>query len=158
MYGTHVHQLRMDINEVKKEYDLFSNILLHLDNTPIKVNNELIENVEGYYAYLGKRTKTKRYNEESWQAGRHTPNTEIASEATLPCDCRDRCTTPVCCQLSHNSIHPPNKLAAAQTKMKKVCSTSHRAYMDGKNSIRIRDRTKVIEIISNGGSCDNVIC
>ena len=31
-----------------------------------------------------KRTRTKRYNEESWQAGRHIPNTGISSKATLP--------------------------------------------------------------------------
>ena len=48
-----------------------------------------------------KRTKTKRYNEESWQAGRHMPNTGISSKATLPSAWRDRCTTPVCCQLWH---------------------------------------------------------
>ena len=29
-------------------------------------------------------TRTKRYNEESWQAGRHTPNTGISSKATSP--------------------------------------------------------------------------
>ena len=28
--------------------------------------------------------RTKRYNKESWQAGRHTPNTGISSKATLP--------------------------------------------------------------------------
>ena len=27
-----------------------------------------------------KRTMTKRYNERSWQAGRHTPNTMISSK------------------------------------------------------------------------------
>ena len=60
-----------------------------VDNTPINVNNVLIENVPGY-VYLGqhyslrKRTRTKRYNEESWQAGQHTPNTGISSKATLP--------------------------------------------------------------------------
>ena len=31
----------------------------------------------------GKKTRTKKYNEESWQAGRHTPNTGISSKATL---------------------------------------------------------------------------
>ena len=31
-----------------------------------------------------KRTRTKRYNEESWQARRHTPNTGISPKATLP--------------------------------------------------------------------------
>ena len=43
-----------------------------------------------------KRTKTKRYNEESWQAGRHTPNTGISSKATLPSAWKDKCTTPEC--------------------------------------------------------------
>ena len=38
-----------------------------------------------------KRTRTKRYNEESWQAGRHTPNTGISSKATLPSAWRNRC-------------------------------------------------------------------
>ena len=60
-----------------------------VDNTPINVNNVLIENVQGY-VYLGqhytsgKITRTKRYSEESWQAGQHTPNTGIYSKATLP--------------------------------------------------------------------------
>ena len=59
-----------------------------VDNTPINVNKVLIENIQGY-VYLGnntasrKRTRTKRYNEESWQAGRHTSNTGISSKATL---------------------------------------------------------------------------
>ena len=49
-----------------------------VDNTPINVNSMLLENVEGY-VYLGQhyslneRTMTKRFNEVSWQAGRHTP-------------------------------------------------------------------------------------
>ncbi len=61
-----------------------------VDNTPINVNKVLIENVPDY-VYLGqqyslkeKNQGTKRYNEESWQAGRHTPNTGISSKATLP--------------------------------------------------------------------------
>ncbi len=55
-----------------------------LDITPINVNNVLIENVEGYMYTWGnttasrKITRTKRYNEESWQAGRHTPKTGIS--------------------------------------------------------------------------------
>ena len=60
-----------------------------VDNTPINVNNVLIENVSGY-VYLGQyysikeKNQDKGYNEESWQAGRHTPNTGISSKATLP--------------------------------------------------------------------------
>ena len=79
-----------------------------------------------------KRTRTKRYNEESWQAGRHTPNTGISSKATLPSAWRDRCTTPVCCQLWHmvqRHGHWPNKhrtnLRPHRQKWKEVCSTSH---------------------------------
>ena len=60
-----------------------------VDNTPINVNKMLIENVEGY-EYLGQRnslkeiSRTKRYNKESWQAGRHTPHIGISSKATFP--------------------------------------------------------------------------
>ena len=55
--------------------------MMVVDDIPINVNNVLIENVEGYTHTWGntaasrKRTGTKRYNKESWQAGRHTPNT-----------------------------------------------------------------------------------
>ncbi len=57
-----------------------------VDNTPINVNNALIENRQDY-VYLRQhyslKEKTNGYNEESWQAGRHTPNTGISSKATL---------------------------------------------------------------------------
>ena len=61
-----------------------------IDNTPINVNNVLIENIEGYVYSCDnatasrKRPRTKRYSEESWQAGRHMSNTVITSKATLP--------------------------------------------------------------------------
>ena len=60
-----------------------------VDNIPTNVNNVLIENVQGYVCTWDntsaswKRTRSKRYNGESWQAGRHTPNTGISSKATL---------------------------------------------------------------------------
>ena len=76
--------------------------------------------------------RTKRYNEESWQAGRHMPNTGISSKASLPSTWRDRCTTHVCCQLWHMVHIPghwPNKhrtnLRPHTPKWKEVCSTSH---------------------------------
>ena len=51
-----------------------------IDNIPINVNNVLIENVQATCTWDNttasrKITRTKRYNEESWQAGRHIPNT-----------------------------------------------------------------------------------
>ena len=100
-----------------------------------------------------KRTKTKRYNEESWQAGRHMPNTGISSKATLPSAWKDKCTTPVCCQLWHNygaetwtlTKQAQNKLAAAQTKMER--SMLNVTYKDRRTNIWVRERTKLIDII-----------
>ena len=72
--------LKMNITKTK---------VMVVDNTPIHVNNMLIENVP-YYMYLGnttasrQRTRTKIYTEYSWQAGRHMLNTGISSKATLP--------------------------------------------------------------------------
>ena len=46
-----------------------------VDNTPINVNNVLIENVQGY-VYLGQHYSLKEKNQD-------TPNTVISSKATL---------------------------------------------------------------------------
>ena len=99
-----------------------------------------------------KRTRTKRYNEESWQAGRHTRNTGISSKATLPSAWRDKCTTPVCCQLWHYGAdtwtltkQAQNKLAAAQTKMER--SMLNITYKDRRTNIWVRERKKFIDII-----------
>ena len=52
------------------------------------------------------KTKMMRYNEESWQAGRHTPNTWISSTATLPSARRDRCIWNSCVlPASHLNFH-----------------------------------------------------
>ena len=91
-----------------------------------------------------KRTRIKRYNEESWQAG---PNTGISSKDTLPSAWRDRCTTPVCCQLWYNGAetwtltkHAQNKRATAQTKMER--SMLNITYKDRKTNVWVRERTK----------------
>ena len=49
-----------------------------VDNSPINVNNELIENVEAYVCLgqrysLKERNQDKKKQEESWQAVRHPP-------------------------------------------------------------------------------------
>ena len=112
--------------------------MMVVDNTPINVNNVLIEKMSKATCTWSnttasrKRTRTKRYNEESWQDGRHTLNTGISSKATLPSAWRDRCTIHVCCQLWHMVQRPeywPNKhrtnLRPHRPKWKEVCSTSH---------------------------------
>ena len=136
-----IQQMLQELSDESRRMGLNMNIaktkVMVVDNTPLNVNNVLIENIPGY-VYLGqttasrKRTRTKRYNEESWQAGRHTPNTGISSKAILPSAWRDRCTTPVCCQLwhlVHRPGHWPNKhrtnLRPHRPKWKEVCSTSH---------------------------------
>ena len=71
--------LKMNIAETKT---------MVVDNTRINVNNVLTENNESY-AYLDnstasrKRTRIKRYNEESCQDGRPMPNTDKSYKATL---------------------------------------------------------------------------
>ncbi len=86
------HMLQ-ELSDESKRMGLKMNIantkVMVVDNTLINMNNVLIENVQGY-VYLGKHysikgnNQDKIYNEESWQAGRHTPNTGISSKATLP--------------------------------------------------------------------------
>ena len=74
-----------------------------VDNTPINLTICRKKTLKATYTWDNattsmKSTRTKRYDEESWQDGRHTTNTGISSKATLPSARRDRCTTPECCR------------------------------------------------------------
>ena len=119
------------------------------ERRPLLTWLQFVENVKAIM-YLGnttawrKRSRTKRYNEESCHAGWHTPNTGISSKATLPLAWRDRCTTPVCCQLWQMV---QNNLAAAQTNMER--SMLNITYKDRKTNTWVRKRTQVVDIISN---------
>ena len=84
-----LQELSHESRRMGRKMNIAKTNVIFVDNTPINVNNVLIENVQGYvylglYDSLKKRTRTKRYNEEPWQAGRHMPNTGISSKATLP--------------------------------------------------------------------------
>ena len=97
-----LQQMLQELSDKSGRMGLKMNIaktkVMVVDNTPINVNNVLIENVQGYL--LGptwdntsasrKRTRTKRYSEESWQAGRNTANTVISSTSTLIAICLKR--------------------------------------------------------------------
>ena len=68
-----------------------------VDNTPINVNNVLIENVPATCTWDNttasrKRTRTKRNIEESWQAG---PNTGISSKQ--PCHLPEETSVQLLC-------------------------------------------------------------
>ena len=76
----------------------------------------------------------------------------ISSKATLPSAWRDRCTTPVCCQLWHMVRIPgywPNKhrtiLRPHRPKMER--SMLSITYKDIRTNICVRERTKVIDIM-----------
>ncbi len=58
------------------------------NDTPIHVNNTQIENVENKSTWdrdtaPETKTKTRRFNEESWPDGQHSPSIATTSRATL---------------------------------------------------------------------------
>ena len=73
-----LQQMLQELSDESSRMGLKMNIaktgVMVVDNTPINVSKVFIENCEGY-VYLEqptaskKRTRTKRYNKESWQAG-----------------------------------------------------------------------------------------
>ena len=88
-----LQQMLQELSDESRQMGLKMNItktkVMVVDDTPINVNNVLIEMSQATCTWDNttasrKITRTKRYNEESWQARRHTPNTGISSKATLP--------------------------------------------------------------------------
>ena len=98
-----------------------------------------------------KRTRTKRYNEESRQAGRHSPNTGISSKTTR--NLSEWTGVQLLCVAGYDIIwcrymsltnQAQNKLAAAQTKMERSMFNNITCN-DRKTNICVRERTKVID-------------
>ena len=88
-----LQQMLQELSDESRRMGLKMNIaktmVMAVDSTPINVNNALLEKVKATCTWDNttaskERTRTKRFNEGSWQAGRHTPNTGISSKATLP--------------------------------------------------------------------------
>ena len=76
-----------------------------VDNTQINVNNVLIKNAEGYL-YLGQHYSLKEKNQDKeiqrrimagWAA--YAKHRDIFKSNLATCLKRDKCTTPVSCQL-----------------------------------------------------------
>ena len=72
-------------------------------NTPTNVNNVLIKMSQATCTWDNttasrKRTRTKRYNEESWQAGRHTRNTGYLQKQ--PCHLPEETSVQLLCAAS----------------------------------------------------------
>ena len=82
-----LQQMLQELSDESRRMGLKMNIsktnVMAVDNTPINVNNVLIENAQGY-VYLGQHYSLKEKNQdkeiqqESWQAAGHTLNTGVS--------------------------------------------------------------------------------
>ena len=126
-----------------------------VDNTPINVNNVLIENVTGY-VYLGQHYSLKENNQDKEMqrrimAGcgiRQTPRDIFKSNLAI---CLKRqvynsCVLPAMTYGAETRTltkQAQNKLAVAQTKIER--SMLNITYKDRRTNIWVRERTKLID-------------
>ena len=111
--------------------------------------------MKAVWLYSRKRTRTKRYYEESWQAGRHTPTTGIFKCNLAICLKRHMYNSCVLPAKTYNGAETwtltkqaQNKLAAAQTKMERIERSILNISCKYRNTnIWVRKRTNVIYTI-----------
>ena len=128
-----------------------------VDNTPINVNNVLIENVPGY-VYLGQHYSLKEKNQDKeiqrrimagWAA--YANHRDIFKSNLAICLKRQMYNSCVLPAMTYGTEtwtltkQAQNKLAAAQTKMER--SMLNITYKDRRTNILVRERTKLIDII-----------
>ena len=89
---TYATKVSVEIMRMGLKMNIAKTHVMVVDNTAINVNNVLIEDIDGYVIGTtqqpqgkepGQRDTTKNRDEESWQAGRHTPNIWLSPKATL---------------------------------------------------------------------------
>ena len=126
-----------------------------VDNTPINVNNVLIENVQGYL-YLGQHYNLKEKNHKEiqrrimagWAA--YAKHRDIFKSNLAICLKRQVYNSWVLPAMTYGAEtwtltkQAQNKLAAAHTKMER--SMLNVTYKDRMTNIWVRERTKVIYI------------
>ena len=128
------------------------------DNTPINVNNVLIENDQGY-VYLGQHYSLKEKNQDKdiqrrimagWAAyAKHQDIFKSNHAICLKIQVYNLCVLPAMTYGAETwtlTKQAKNKLAAAQTKMERNMLII--TYNDRKTNICVRERTKVIDIIN----------
>ena len=130
------------------------------DNTPINVNNVLIENVQGY-VYLGQHCGLKEKNQDKeiqrrimagWAAYSKLLDRDIFKSNPAICLKRQEYNSSVLLVMIYGAQtwtltkQAQNKLAAAQTKMERCMLNI--TYKDRRTNIWVRERTKVIHIIN----------
>ena len=127
-----------------------------VDNTPINVNNLLIENVQGY-VYLGQHYSINGNNQDKeiqrrimagWAAYvKHRDIFKSKLAICLTTQVYNSCVLPAMTYGAESwtlTKQAQNKLAAAQTKMER--SMLNITYKDRRTTIRGRERTKVIDM------------
>ena len=123
-----------------------------VDNTPINVNNVLIENVQGY-VYLGQHYSFKEKNQDKeiqrrimtgWAWAAYAKHRDIFKSNLAIC--LKRQVYKYGAETWTLTKQAQNKLAATQTKMER--SMLNITYKDRKINIWVRERTKVIDKIN----------
>ena len=147
-----------ELSDESRQIGLKKNItktkVMVVDNTPINVNNVLIENVPGY-VYLGQHLqpqgKEPGQRDTTKNHGRlggifQTPG----YLQKQPCHLSEETGVQLLCAASYDiwcrdmalAKQAQNKLAAAQTKMER--SMLNITYKDRRTNIWVRERTKLI--------------
>ena len=158
-----LQELSDEIRRMDLKMNIAKTKVMVVDNTPINVNNVPIENVEGY-VYLGQRYRVKEKNQDKeiqriimagWAAyakHRHIfkSNLAICPKRQVYNSTYNSCVLPAMTYGAETwtlTKQAQNKLAVAQTKMKR--SMLNITDKDRKTNIWVREKTKVIDIISN---------
>ena len=159
-----LQQMLQELSDESRRMGLKMNIaktkVMVIDNTPINVNNVLIENVQGYM-YLGQHYSLKEKNQDKeiqrriiagWAAyAKHRDIFKSNVAICLKKHVYNSCVLPVPAMTYGAKTwtltkQAQNKLAAAQTKTER--SMVNMTYKDRKTNIWVRERTKVIDIIN----------
>ena len=134
--------LKMNITKTK---------VMVVDNTPINVNNVLIENVPGH-VYLGQHYSLNEKNQDKeiqrrimagWAA--YAKHWDIFESNLAICLKRQVPAMTYGAETWTLTKQAQNKLAAAQTKMER--SMLNITYKDRRTNIWVRERTTLIDII-----------
>ena len=157
-----LQQMLQELSDESRRMGLKMNIaktkVMVVDNTPININNVLIENVQGY-VYLGQHYSLKEKNQDKeiqrrimagWAAyAKHRDIFKSNLAICLKRQVYNSCVLPAMTYGAETwtlTKQAQNKLTAAQTKMER--SMLNITYKDRKTNIWVRERTKVIDIIN----------
>ena len=152
-----LQELSDESNRMGLKMNIAKKKVMVVDNTPINVNNVLMENVQGY-VFLGQHYILKENNQDKeiqriimagWAA--YAKHQDIFKSNIAICLKRQVYNSCVLPAMPYGAATWPltklaqNKLAAAQTKMER--SMLNITYKDRRTSICVRERTKLIHII-----------